>query len=74
MLMTWFYQKLYNVTPRVLHSSASPDDYTLILRENERRVRQDIRVNRSIEGHALRACGKAPSRYDGTGALKPFPT
>ena len=41
--------------------SASPDDYTLILREDERRVRQDIRVNHSIEGHALYACRKAPS-------------
>ena len=61
-----------DLTRRLRASSASPDDYTLILRENEHRVRQDIRVNRSTEDHALHAYRKVSSGYDGMGALSPF--
>ena len=60
------------LTRRSRAGSTSPDDCTLLLHNDEHRVQQDIRVNRSIEGHALHACRKVPSGYDGTGALNPF--
>ena len=51
--------------------SASPNDYTLLLHNDGHRVRQDTRVNCSTKDHALHACRKVPSRYDGMGALSP---
>ena len=49
--------------------SASPDDYTLLLHNDEHRIRQDILVKCSTKDHSLHRCKKVSSGDDGTGAL-----
>jgi len=63
--------KIIRLARRLGPGSASPDDRTLLLRNDEHRVRQDIQANRSTEDHTLHVCRKVPSGCDGTGALSP---
>ena len=50
----------------------SPGEYALLLHNNERMIRHDIRVKRSTKDHALYRCRKVSLGYDGMGALDHF--